>query len=112
MSLTADSPRARYERVAAALVAAHAGDETAMRVVWDFFGHGRSWDALRRYVRLDLGRAEQPRDGEVDEISPPATPWSRCIKKASDPIFIPDRRADVARASPAARPSAPRNRTR
>lgn len=58
------APRAvrRYHQVADALVVAFAApDEAAMRIVWDFFGHRRTWDAMRRYVRLDLGRPEQPR---------------------------------------------------
>ncbi|HEV7764581.1 MAG TPA: hypothetical protein VGQ76_06235 [Thermoanaerobaculia bacterium] len=27
-----------------------------MRIVWDYFGHMRTWDAMRRYVLLDLGK--------------------------------------------------------
>ena len=47
----------RYARVADALVSAYAdGDAAAMQIVWDYFGHRRTWDAMRRYVRLDLGR--------------------------------------------------------
>ena len=51
----------RYEKVAEALVTAYrTGEESAMRVVWDYFGHMRAPDAMRRYVRLDLGRREEP----------------------------------------------------
>ena len=58
----------RFERVAEALVAAYrTGESGAMRIVWDYFGHMRTWDAMRRYVRLDLGRREQPED--PDEIT-------------------------------------------
>lgn len=59
----------RYHQVAEALVAAYASpDEAAMRIVWDYFGHGRSWDGMRRYVRLDLGKSEQPPEGDVITI--------------------------------------------
>lgn len=62
------SLRQRYERVAEALVMAYrTGEPGAMRIVWDFFRHMRAWEAMRRYVRLDLGRREQPED--PDEIS-------------------------------------------
>jgi hypothetical protein len=61
--LTAAAPMRRFEAVAEAVVAAYReNDEAARRVVWDYFGHSRAWDALRRYIRLDLGRAEHPRD--------------------------------------------------
>ena len=60
----------RYERVADALVIAyHTPDPAAMRVVWEFFGHMRTWDAMRRYIRLDLGKSEQPPDGAEDRIT-------------------------------------------
>lgn len=59
-----------YERVADALVRAYAhGERADMRVVWDYFGHGRTWEAMRRYVRLDLGRTQDPQPGEVDAIT-------------------------------------------
>ena len=68
--LADDAPLRRYEQVAEALVAAYASpDEQAMRIVWDYFGHRRAWDAMRRYVRLDLGKTEQPRSGEEDVIT-------------------------------------------
>jgi hypothetical protein len=55
----------RYHQVAEALVAAYASpDEPAMRIVWEYFGHRRTWDGMRRYVRLDLGKPEQPPDGD------------------------------------------------
>lgn len=62
----------RYARVADALVRAYAEpDMASMRIVWGYFGHRRTWDAMRRYVRLDLGRTETPADGEVDTITLP-----------------------------------------
>jgi hypothetical protein len=60
----------RYDRVAEALVTAYrTGEESAMRIVWDYFGHMRTWDAMRRYVRLDLGKTEQPQSSEDDIIT-------------------------------------------
>jgi hypothetical protein len=60
----------RYERVAAALVAAYNdGDPDALRVAWDHFGHRRALDGFRRYVRLDLGRRELPDDPAADAIT-------------------------------------------
>lgn len=59
--LVQDAPMWRYEKVAEALVTAYrTGDAGAMRIVWDYFGHMRAWDAMRRYVRLDLGKPEEP----------------------------------------------------
>jgi hypothetical protein len=64
------APMARYEAIATALVTAYReNDEPARRIVWDYFGHSRAWDGLRRYVRLDLGRPERPRDPEDAEIT-------------------------------------------
>ena len=40
-----------------------------MRIVWDYFGHMRAWDGMRRYVRLDLGKTEQPQPGEDDVVT-------------------------------------------
>jgi hypothetical protein len=65
-----DAPIRRYDNVADALVTAYrTGEETAMRIVWDYFGHMRVWDAMRRYVRLDLGKTEQPQSSEDDTIT-------------------------------------------
>jgi len=59
----------RYERVAEALVTAYrTGEPEAMQVIWDYFGHLRRWDAMRQYVRLDLGRREASA-GPDDDIS-------------------------------------------
>lgn len=59
-----------YEAVAEALVTAYrTADPAAMRVVWDYFGHGRTPDGMRRYVRLDLGKTEQTGPGEVDDLT-------------------------------------------
>jgi Leucine Rich repeat len=68
--LATDAPIRRYEAVVDALVTAYReNDEAARRIVWEYFGHSRAWDALRRYVRLDLGRPEQPRDPEDAAIT-------------------------------------------
>jgi hypothetical protein len=68
--LASHGPMRRYDIVAGALVAAYrSGDADAMRIVWDYFGHRRTWPATRRYVRLDLGKTEQPLDSEEDIIT-------------------------------------------
>ena len=60
-----------YEDVAQAIVEAYAtGDDRAMRVVWDYFDHRRTWEATRRYLRLDVGKTEQPRNADDDRITP------------------------------------------
>jgi hypothetical protein len=67
--LSPASPMRRYDIVAEALVVAYrTGELEAMRVVWDFFGHGRTWPAMKRYIRLALGRPEAEPD-PPDEIS-------------------------------------------
>ena len=69
-ALAQDAPMRRYERVADALVTAYrTGEGSAMRVVWDYFGHMRAWDVMRRYVRLDLGKPERPQSPEEDELT-------------------------------------------
>lgn len=68
--LLADAPLRRYERVADALATAYrTGDDGAMQIVWDYFGHMRAWDAMKRYVRLALGRPEEPGPSVPDDIS-------------------------------------------
>ncbi len=68
--LRADAPMRRYNAVVEALVTAYReDDERARRIVWDYFGHARAWDALRRYIRLDLGKSEEPRGPEDLEIT-------------------------------------------
>jgi len=63
-------PMRSYEKVAEAVVSAYAtGESQAMRVVWEYFGHRRTWDATRRYLRLDLGKTEQPQGLEDDHIT-------------------------------------------
>ena len=63
-------PMRRYEKVAEAVVSAYAtGDARAMRVVWEYFDHRRTWDAMRRYLRLDLGKTEQPGSPDDDHIT-------------------------------------------
>jgi Leucine Rich Repeat (LRR) protein len=64
------TPMRHYETVADALVTAYqTGEDSPMRIVWDYFGHMRTWDAMRRYVRLDLGKTEQLQGSENDTIT-------------------------------------------
>ena len=68
--LAQDEPLRRYEKVADAVVTAYrTGDASAMRIVWDYFGHRRARDTMRRYMRLDLGKPEQPQRPEDDVIT-------------------------------------------
>jgi hypothetical protein len=68
--LAQDAPIRRYQRVAEALVTAYrTGDPPAMQIVHDHFGHRRTWDSMRRYVRLDLGRREPPQGDEGDDLT-------------------------------------------
>ena len=63
-----DEPPAlrRCRQAAAALCEAYAtGDAQALQVVWEFFGHRRTLDATRCYVRLDLGRSEVALPGDT-----------------------------------------------
>lgn len=60
----------RYEQVADALVTVYrTPDPAAMRTVWDYFGHMRGWEGMRRYVRLDLGGPEEPENPAEDFIT-------------------------------------------
>lgn len=68
--LDPDAPLRRFERVAAALVTSfHDADSPEIRVVWKYFGHMRAWEAMRQYVRLQLGRPQDPVPGVPDTIS-------------------------------------------
>jgi hypothetical protein len=68
--LAAGSTLRRYERVAEALVVAFAApDREALEVIYEFFGHRREWEGMRRYVRLALGRTETPADPATDLIT-------------------------------------------
>jgi hypothetical protein len=68
--VAAESPTRRYERVAEAVVVAYRTPEpAAMRIVWEHFGHRRTWDAMRRYIRLDLGKREQPENADDDQVT-------------------------------------------
>ncbi|HMI44144.1 MAG TPA: hypothetical protein VK516_10990, partial [Gemmatimonadaceae bacterium] len=68
--LPQSTPIRYYESVAEAVVTAYGtGEDSAMRIVWDYFGHMRAWDGMRRYVRLDLGKTEQPKRPEDDAIT-------------------------------------------
>jgi hypothetical protein len=68
--LAEDAPMRRFDWVADALMTAYrTGEESAMRIVWDYFGHMRAWDGMRRYVRLDLGKTEQSQSPDDDSIT-------------------------------------------
>ena len=68
--LVPEPPLQRYEAVAGALVTAYrTGDQDAMWIVWDYFGHMRAWAGMRRYVRLDLGKTEEAQDPNDDTIT-------------------------------------------
>jgi hypothetical protein len=68
--LDQDAPLRRYDRVAEALVTAYAtGDDVSMRIVWEYFGHMRAWDGMRRYIRLELGKREQPESGDDEGVT-------------------------------------------
>jgi hypothetical protein len=68
--LAAGAPLRRDDRVAEALVAAyHAEDDPRIRIVWQYFGPRRVWPAMRRYVRLELGRTEEPERPGDDTIT-------------------------------------------
>jgi len=57
----------QYERIAESLRQAYStGDQTAMEVVWNHFGHRRTWETMRRYVALDLGKAPHPDQAPAD----------------------------------------------
>ena len=65
-----NSALTRYESVAEALVTAYrTPDPEAMRIVWDYFGHRRAWDGMRRYIRLDLGGPEEVANPAEDFIT-------------------------------------------
>lgn len=60
----------KYETVAEALVTAYrTPDPVAMRTVWEYFGHMRAWDGMRRYIRLDLGGPEEVENPAEDFIT-------------------------------------------
>ncbi|HEX6643432.1 MAG TPA: hypothetical protein VF037_02080 [Gemmatimonadales bacterium] len=66
----------RYDEIAAALVTAYrTPDPEAMRVVWNYFGHRRAWEVMRRYVRLDLGGPEEAADAAGDFITLAQARW-------------------------------------
>ena len=68
--VASDAPMRRYDIVADALVTAYrAPDSEAMRIVWSYFGHMRTWPVMRRYMRLDLGKTEQPQESDEDVIT-------------------------------------------
>src|SRR5690606_26101512 len=65
-----DRARRHYGAVAKALVTAYATpDPAAMRTVWNYSGHMRAWEGMRRYVRLDLGGPEDVADPGQDFIT-------------------------------------------
>jgi ankyrin repeat protein len=57
----------RYEQMAANLLEAYrTGTAEAMQRHWNDTWHRRSWDAMRRYVQLDLGKRPAAENGDVD----------------------------------------------
>ncbi|MBI4503871.1 MAG: hypothetical protein HY700_22250 [Gemmatimonadetes bacterium] len=55
----------RFERMAANLLEAYrTGTPEAMQRHWNDTWHRRGWDAMRRYVRLDLGKRPESTEGE------------------------------------------------
>jgi hypothetical protein len=71
-----------YDDVAHAVVEGYAtGDDRAMRLVWEYFDHRRTWEFTRRYMRLDLGKTEFPQNADDDrltlEASRAGTRWRR-----------------------------------
>jgi hypothetical protein len=74
--LASPDPMHRFEQIAQAVLDAYAnGDDRSMRLVWEHFGHRRAWDAMRRYIRLDLGKAEQPQGPDDDRITIEEARW-------------------------------------
>jgi len=58
-----------FDRIAADLVEAYrTGSPPAMQSVWTNFGHMRSWEGMRTYVQLDLGKRPAD-DGTQPEIT-------------------------------------------
>jgi hypothetical protein len=69
-SVAAATTLAGYDNVAGSLVRAYERDDPeAMQTLYDYFGHRRHPDAMRRYVRLGLGRPEYPAPGDPDRLS-------------------------------------------
>jgi hypothetical protein len=59
-----------YDDVAHAVVEGYAtGDDRAMRLVWEYFDHRRTWEFTRRYMRLDLGKTEFPQNADDDRLT-------------------------------------------
>src|SRR5206468_11342142 len=55
----------RYDRMAANLLDAYrTGTPEAMQRHWNDTWHRRSWDAMRRYVQLDLGKRAESGEGQ------------------------------------------------
>jgi hypothetical protein len=89
----------RYEQAADALCEAYAtGDADALQVVWEFFGHRRTLDVTRRYIRLDLGKTEAGPPGDtitLDEArqlvarAHHAETWDALITSVSAPASRP-----------------------
>ncbi len=68
-----DETLARYDQMAKNLLEAYrTGTPDAMERHWRDTWHRRSWEAMRRYVQLDLGKRGESREGEAaagDEAS-------------------------------------------
>lgn len=61
------APQSRYDDAVDALLDAYrTGTPEAMERHYRLTWHRRPWSAMRAYVRLDLGKPAQERDGEVD----------------------------------------------
>jgi hypothetical protein len=57
----------RYAKIAEDLLKAYrTGDSDAMQTVWTHFGHRRTWEVMRRYVLLDLGKGSNSEKPETD----------------------------------------------
>ncbi|HZO85698.1 MAG TPA: hypothetical protein VFC26_10805 [Verrucomicrobiae bacterium] len=57
----------RYAKIAEDLLKAYrTGESDAMRTVWTHFGHRRTWEVMRRYVLLDLGKGSNSEKPETD----------------------------------------------
>ena len=61
-----------------------------MQIVWDWFGHRRAWEGMRRYVRLDLGGSEEPTNAEEDVVTLDQSRWlvARARGFASWPALV------------------------
>jgi Leucine-rich repeat (LRR) protein len=68
--LTTEGPNLKqFERIAQDLLKAYRTGETrAMQTVWTHFGHRRTWEVMRRYVLLDLGRGSEKTEMDISLV--------------------------------------------